>query len=296
MSLSETPLSVNAADVQAHYDTSEDSGLFRAFLDRTLTYSCAYFETGNETLEQAQIAKIHHSLRKLNLQPRQRLLDIGSGWGETVIRGKTYYVGTVVGLTLSENQFRIATARASDHNFINRGVEFKLEGWEEHQGEYDAIISIGAFEHFGRKKHPFFFRRIRELEPDGGMFLLHTIHFNRQPKERMKFGRHSLFIAKKVFPGGELTTVDSIEDLAQAAGLELMDREALGPHYSKTLAHWSANLDANRDQAVAATDERTVATYKKYLDESKYWFDQRVIDVSQFRFKVPSLQELPLAA
>ena len=162
-------LTADFESVQAHYDLSDD--FFRLFLDPTMTYSCAYFPTGKETLEEAQIAKIDLSLGKLDLKPGESLLDIGCGWGSTAMRAREKYGSKVVGLTLSKNQFAYANRVAKGKD----GLEFRLEGWETYHEPCDKIVSIGAFEHFGPQKYEAFFARCKELLGQNGLMLLHTI-------------------------------------------------------------------------------------------------------------------------
>src|SRR6187549_1667853 len=160
-------------DVQAHYDLSDD--FYRLFLDESQTYSCAYFEKDDYTLEQAQLAKIDLSLGKLGLQPGMTMLDIGCGWGSTIMRAVEKYDVNVIGLTLSENQKQ----HIEDHWFANskssRSMEVRLQPWEDFDEPVDRVVSIGAFEHFGFDKYDFCFEKTYDLMPDDGVMLLHTI-------------------------------------------------------------------------------------------------------------------------
>lgn len=289
-----TSLTPDFEAVQAHYDLS--NAFFATFLDPTRMYSCAFFMEGNETLQEAQLAKVDHTLGKLNLQPGQRLLDVGSGWGYTLRRAKEAYGVNGVGLTLSENQAAYSQQQAEGSD----GVEYRMEGWETHTGDYDAIVSIGAFEHFGREKYPAFFEKAREFLPEGGRMLLHTIRFDQAPpaNERLAFGRYARFIGKEIFPHGELPYPDHVPSLSHDAGFALLDKEDRGLDYATTLDMWAENLAANREAAIAAVEVEQsgngVATYEKYmkyLTESAYWFREGVINVTQYLFEVPVLQQ-----
>ncbi len=164
-----TPLRPFFESVRAHYDLSND--FFRLFLDPTMTYSCAYFEREDMTLEQAQLAKIDLSLRKCDLRPGQRLLDVGCGWGSTIRRAADVFHGRAVGLTLSENQVREAAARSAGR----RDIEIRLQGWEGFDEAVDRIVSIGALEHFRDERYDAFFERCRELLPNDGRMLIQSI-------------------------------------------------------------------------------------------------------------------------
>src|SRR6201989_891141 len=165
-------LTPHFADVQAHYDLSDE--FFRLFLDPTQTYSCAYFERDDMTLEEAQIAKIDLSLGKLGLKPGMTLLDIRCGWGGTVKRAVQRHAVNVVGLTLSKNQ-QAHVERLLAASDSPRSKEVRLQGWEQFDGRVDRIVSIGAFEHFGRDRYDDFFKMAYAALPDDGVMLLHTI-------------------------------------------------------------------------------------------------------------------------
>src|ERR1700754_3512697 len=159
-------------DVQAHYDLSDD--FFALFLDPSRTYSCAYFERDDMTLEEAQLAKVDLALGKLGLQPGMTLLDIGCGWGTTIVRALERYDVNVVGLTLSRNQQAHVQQRLDEHS-SPRTKRVLLQGWEQFDGKVDRIVSIGAFEHFGRDRYDDFFKTAYEALPDDGVMMLHTI-------------------------------------------------------------------------------------------------------------------------
>src|SRR5213078_3616983 len=213
------------ADVQAHYDLSDD--FFRLFLDPTQTYSCAYFERDDMTLEEAQIAKIDLSLSKLRLEPGMTLLDVGCGWGATLRRAIEKYDVNVVGLTLSKNQ-AAHVQKTFDALDTPRTRRVLLQGWEQFDEPVDRIVSIGAFEHFGHDRYDDFFKKAYQILPDDGVMLLHTII---KPTDEefaasglpltMKLLKFSKFIMDEIFPGGDLPKPTDVEEHAANAGFEL---------------------------------------------------------------------------
>jgi len=175
------PLKPHFDDVQAHYDLSDE--FFRLFLDPTQTYSCAYFERDGMTLEEAQLAKIDLALGKLGLEPGMTLLDVGCGWGSTMLRAIERHDVDVIGLTLSENQRNYAEARFAESD-SPRSKQVLLQGWEQFDRPVDRIVSIGAFEHFGHDRYDAFFAMAHDALPADGVMLLHTItglHPNEWP-------------------------------------------------------------------------------------------------------------------
>ena len=273
-------------DVQAHYDLSDD--FFRLFLDPTQTYSCAYFEKDDYTLEQAQIAKIDLALGKLGLQPGMTLLDIGCGWGATMLRAIEKYDVNVIGLTLSKNQkdYVERLFAASDSPRDKRVV---LEGWEQFHEPVDRIVSIGAFEHFGFDRYDDFFSMAFNALPDDGVMLLHTITSFTLPQmtERglpltFEIARFVKFILTEIFPGGRLPTVEKVEEHATKAGFNLTRVQSLQPHYARTLDCWSAALEANREKAIEVQSEEVYERYMKYLTGCANGFRVGYIDVDQF--------------
>jgi cyclopropane-fatty-acyl-phospholipid synthase len=271
-------LTVDFENVQAHYDLSEE--FFQLYLDPTMTYSCAYFPTGKETLEKAQIAKLDLSLDKLKLKPGARLLDIGCGWGSTARRAREKYGVKVVGLTLSKNQFEYASRLANGQD----GLEFRLEGWETYNEPCDKIISIGAFEHFTPLKYDAFFTRCKKLLPENGLMLLHTITTGKQNKT-FTFLRWTHFIISHIFPGGRLPDPEQVVSHSRLGGFELLHAESLRTHYAHTLDLWAGNLERNQEEAIRVTSEQTYNTYIKYLTSCADHFRIGEINVYQFLLK-----------
>ncbi|MDO8942322.1 MAG: cyclopropane mycolic acid synthase family methyltransferase, partial [Desulfobacterales bacterium] len=226
-------------DVQAHYDLSDE--FFQLFLDPSQTYSCAYFERDDMTLEEAQLAKVDLALGKLGLEPGMTLLDIGCGWGSTMMRAVERYDVNVIGLTLSENQkAHVEQAFATmNENGSTRSKQILLQGWEQFDQPVDRIVSIGAFEHFGRDRWDDFFAMANGALPDDGVMLLHTITALTLPQmtERgmpltFSVARFVKFILTKIFPGGYLPTIELVGEHAAKAGFELTRTQSLQPHYA----------------------------------------------------------------
>ena len=281
-----TDLTPHFDDVQAHYDLSDD--FFRLFLDPTQTYSCAYFERDDMTLEEAQIAKIDLALGKLGLQPGMTLLDVGCGWGATMMRAAEKYDVNVVGLTLSRNQAN-HVERLIAQSESPRSMRVLLQGWEQFDEPVDRIVSIGAFEHFGHERYDAFFTLARGLLPDGGIMLLHTIT-GLHPTEMVErgmpmsftFARFVKFIVTEIFPGGRLPSIPMVQERATAAGFTVTRVQSLQPHYAKTLDIWSAALQAHKDQAIAVQSEEVYERYMKYLTGCAQMFRIGYVDVNQF--------------
>jgi cyclopropane-fatty-acyl-phospholipid synthase len=273
-------------DVQAHYDLSDD--FFRLFLDPSQTYSCAYFERDDMTLEEAQQAKVDLALGKLGLQPAMTLLDVGCGWGSTMRRANEKYDVNVVGLTLSKNQ-AAHVQKVFDELDSPRTKRILLEGWEQFDEPVDRIVSIGAFEHFGHDRYDDFFKMAYDALPDDGVMLLHTITGLTGPQmvERgmpltFELARFMKFIITEIFPGGRLPSIEKVEDHSSKAGFKLTRRQSLQPHYARTLDHWAAALEAHKNEAIEIQSEEVYERYMHYLTGCANAFRVGYIDVNQF--------------
>ena len=273
-------------DVQAHYDLSDD--FFRLFLDPTQTYSCAYFERDDMTLEEAQIAKIDLSLGKLDLQPGMTLLDIGCGWGATLKRALERYDVNVIGLTLSKNQ-QVYVEQLFAQSDSPRTKRVLLEGWEQFHEPVDRIVSIGAFEHFGRDRYDDFFKKAYQALPVDGKMMLHTIvkpsdeEFTRRGLTlTMRLLRFVKFIMDEIFPGGELPKVALVAEHATKAGFEVTRVQPLRLHYAKTLDIWATALEARKDEAIAIQSQEVYDRYMKYLTGCAELFRDGYTDICQF--------------
>ncbi|OBJ90348.1 SAM-dependent methyltransferase [Mycobacterium gordonae] len=272
--------------MQAHYDLSDD--FFRLFLDPTQTYSCAYFERDDMTLEEAQIAKFDLALGKLNLEPGMTLLDIGCGWGGALKRAVERYDVNVIGITLSRNQFEYSKKMLAGLP-TDRNIEVRLQGWEEFEDKVDRIVTIGAFEAFKMERYPAFFDLAYDILPDDGRMLLHTI-LMYQWQEYPALGvtltmsdiRFARFIGQEIFPGGWLPTPQTVGEYGVTVGFELTRVQSLRLHYARTLDLWAEALEANREQALAIQSQEVYDRYMKYLTGCAELFRDGYTDVNQF--------------
>lgn len=250
------PIGKAAANVAHHYDVGND--FYRLFLDREMFYSCAYFRHGCESLEAAQRAKCRLIAAKLRLEPGMRVLDIGSGWG-----GLARYLARmadveVLGVTLSKEQFALATERSEAAGLAGR-ARFELRDYRDIEGSFDRIVSVGMFEHVGVRHYPEFFGKAAALlAPDGAM-LLHTIGHMSPPSVASPFFR------KYIFPGAYAPSLSEILPQAERNRLWVTDVETLRLHYARTLDLWHARFEANRAQVAAMYDERFCRMWEFYL-------------------------------
>jgi cyclopropane-fatty-acyl-phospholipid synthase len=275
--------------VQAHYDLSDE--FFALFLDESMTYTCAYFPAPDTSLADAQRAKIDLSLDKCDLHPGQRLLEIGCGWGAAALRARERYGAEVIGLTLSRNQYEhcrslAARARATDDRADDRGLDFRLAGWETFEERVDRILAIGAFEHFGQAKHAPFFERCRSILPPDGVMMLHMITVGK-PNTSFAFGRFLHFLSVKIFPGSYLPpTPERVIEFARKGGFEPVHMESLRPHYARTLDCWTERLRARQARAVEIAGEKIYHMYIRYLTECAAYFRSGECNLHQFTLRV----------
>ncbi|OCB38309.1 SAM-dependent methyltransferase, partial [Mycobacterium malmoense] len=251
-------------------------------------YTCAYFERDDMTLEEAQVAKFDLALGKLKLEPGMTLLDIGCGWGATMRRAIEKYDVNVVGLTLSENQAE-HVQKTFDEIDTPRTRRVLLEGWEKFHEPVDRIVSIGAFEHFGRQRYGRFFKMAYQALPSDGVMLLHTIvrpSFKDARARGMKLTHEivhfSQFILTEIFPGGWLPTPQTVGEYAVTAGFELTRVHSLQLHYARTLETWAAALEANRAEAIAIQSQEVYDKYMRYLVGCENFFRKGISNVGQF--------------
>ncbi len=274
-------------NVQAHYDRS--NAFYRIFLDPTMTYSCAYFERDDMSLQEAQLAKIDLSLGKCQIEPGMRLLDVGCGWGATGLRAAEKYGARVIGLTLSTNQHAYASRLAQGRE----NVEFRVQGWEEFREPVDRIVSVGALEHFRVERYGAFFRRCREVLPSDGRMMIHSILKGDETTIRPGVAivddellAWAKLMTSFIFPGGELPTRALVRERAEPEGFRLVHTQSLRLHYARTLDLWRRSLEAARQEAIALTDEETYHKYIDYLTGSAHYFRTGHLDVVQFTFQV----------
>ncbi|WP_337995901.1 class I SAM-dependent methyltransferase [Oleispirillum naphthae] len=268
------PVKRSKANVAHHYDLPPE--LYDAFLDADRQYSCAYYPTGNETLEQAQAAKKRHIAAKLLLQPGQRVLDIGCGWGGMALTLAKDYGADVTGITLSEHQLAIARQRAEAAGLSDR-VRFELVDYRQLKGRYDRIVSVGMFEHVGVRFYRTFFRAVREHLADDGVALLHTIGRSEPP------GDTNAWIRKYIFPGGYIPALSEVMAAVERERLVLCDLEVLRLHYAETLKHWQDRFQRHRAEIAAMLDERFCRMWEFYLVGSEMSFRHENMVVFQLQ-------------
>jgi cyclopropane-fatty-acyl-phospholipid synthase len=257
-------------NVAHHYDLSDE--LYDLFLDPKRQYSCGYFRNENDTLETAQNNKIQHIIKKLNIKPNQKVLDIGCGWGSLAIDIAESTNCEVTGITLSENQFVYCKKKAKELNLENQ-VTFKLIDYRELNEKFDRIVSVGMFEHVGRKFYKKFFKQIEKLLNDNGISLIHTIGSVNPPRDPHPW------ITKYIFPGGYTPSLSEVTTPIEKAGLIVSDIEVLKLHYSHTLRHWKENCIKNKAKIIKMYDENFFRMWEFYLAGCEIafkWGDQVV--------------------
>lgn len=265
------------AAIQYHYDVS--NAFYAEWLDPAMVYSCAYFENGNESLEQAQQKKIDHILNKLQIQPGQRLLDIGCGWGALVLRAAAHWGARCVGVTLSENQFALANQRVRAAGLQDR-IEIRLQDYRDVDGAFDRISSVGMFEHVGLKHLTGYFQRIHDLLTPDGWALNHGITSSDAHNGETSYGG-GRFIDRYVFPQGELPHIGTVLTNLQEGGLEAVDVEGLRRHYARTLALWSDAFEAKTDRIKPMIDEKRWRIWRIYLIGSQWAFEDDQVSLYQ---------------
>ena len=268
------PIGKAQANVAHHYDLSAE--LYELFLDEDKQYSCAYFRSPDDTLEQAQAQKKAHIATKLCLKPGMRVLDIGCGWGGMGLTLARDYGAQVLGVTLSAEQHKIANQRAAEAGLADR-VAFKLMDYRKVTGQFDRIVSVGMFEHVGAPHHAEYFRHVHDkLTPDG-IALIHTIGRPTPP------GATSPWITKYIFPGGHIPAMSETLKAIENQSLWVTDVEILRLHYAETLRHWFDRFSANRDQIARLYDDRFCRMWAYYLLACEATFRHGPQGVFQFQ-------------
>ena len=257
-------------NVAHHYDLSDD--LYDLFLDPKKQYSCGYFKNPNDSLENAQNNKINHIIKKLNIKPNQKILDIGSGWGSLAIDIAKSAKCEVTGITLSENQYNHSVKKVKELNLENQ-VKFKLIDYRQLNEKFDRVVSIGMFEHVGRKFYKKFFKKISELLKEDGIALIHTIGSVNPPRDPHPW------ITKYIFPGGYTPSMSEVTSPIEKSGLIVSDIEVLRMHYSHTLRCWKESFLLNKEKVTTLFDERFFRMWEFYLagcEVAFKWGDQVV--------------------
>ena len=265
------------AAIQYHYDVS--NAFYAEWLDPAMVYSCAYFEQGNETLAAAQQQKIDHILTKLRLQPGQTLLDIGCGGGALVLRAAEAFGARCVGITLSQNQFELATERVRAAGLGDR-IDIRLQDYRDVRGPFDRISSVGMFEHVGLKNLASYFRIVRNLLAPDGWALNHGITSSDAHNGETRYGGGQ-FIGRYVFPQGELPHIGTVMTALQEGGLEPFDAESLRRHYARTLQCWSEAFEAKTERLKALVPEKTWRIWRMYLVGCQWAFEHDELSLFQ---------------
>ena len=231
-----------------------------------MQYSCAYFHNDNISLDQAQIDKKHHLIKKLNINKKNmKVLDIGSGWGGMALQIAKDTGAYVTGITLSKNQLETSRKRAKNNN-LNSLVNFELEDYRNINEKFDRIISIGMFEHVGAQQYDIFFKKIKEILTDDGVMILHSIGQKYKPQET------NSWIRKYIFPGGYIPSLSEVLSATEKEGLWVNDLEILRLHYADTLKHWHKNFNNNREKISQILSEKFCRMWEFYLLLSEYSF------------------------
>ncbi len=266
-------ISKSKKNVSHHYDISEK--LYDLFLDSKRQYSCAYFKNENDSLETAQQNKIEHIIKKLNLKPNEKVLDIGSGWGTLAIEIAQKSKCEVLGITLSENQLEYSAKKAKELNLENQ-VRFKLMDYRELDEKFDKIVSVGMFEHVGRKFYKKYFNTVSRLLNDNGISLIHTIGSVNPPRDPHPW------ITKYIFPGGYTPSLSEIALPIEKSGLIISDLEVLRMHYSHTLRNWKERFLSRKEEVLETFDEKFFRMWEFYLagcEMAFKWGDQVVFQL-----------------
>ncbi len=251
------------SNVRHHYDLSND--FYRLWLDTDMLYSCAYFSSPDDTLEQAQQNKLRHIAAKLDLKPGQRVLDIGCGWGGMALYLAAVADVKVVGVTLSTEQLTLAREQAKKRGLEDR-VSFELMDYRDVKGPFDRIVSVGMFEHVGIGQFDTYFGKIKELLTHGGVALVHSIGRKGGP------GQTGAWIRKYIFPGGYSPALSETMQSIERVGLWVTDIEILRLHYAKTLRIWEERFQAHREEVAAMMDQRFCRMWEFYLIASELSF------------------------
>ena len=273
-------LKYSRKNISHHYDLSDAH--YRLFLDEDWQYSCAYFEEGNNDLSQAQLAKKRHIAAKLAIESKQNILDIGCGWGGMGLYLASMYDVKVQGVTLSQEQLKVANNRATKMNLSDK-TEFKLQDYRTLDSKFERIVSVGMFEHVGLGHYKEFFKSVNRLLTDDGVMLLHSIGRIDGP------GFTDPWTEKYIFPGGYIPALSEVLPVIERSGLVVTDIEILRLHYADTLNHWRQRFMQNRDKAEKLYDERFCRMWEYFLATAEIAF--RFRDMMVFQIQICKEQE-----
>ncbi|MGE0351219.1 class I SAM-dependent methyltransferase [Hydrogenophaga sp.] len=264
--------------IEYHYDVSNE--FYAQWLDERMVYSCGYFENGDETLDEAQVKKIDHILTKIQLQPGQRLLDIGCGWGALVLRAAQKFGARCVGVTLSKNQHALARERVKAAGLEDR-IDIRLQDYRDvNDGPFDRITSVGMFEHVGLNHLAEYFGHIRALLKPDGWAMNHGITSTDAHDGETRHGGGT-FIDRYVFPQGELPHIGTVLRTMQEGGLEAFDVESLRRHYMRTTQLWSEAFEARTAQIKPLVDEKKWRIWRVYLAGCAWAFEHDEVSIYQ---------------
>ena len=257
-------------NVAHHYDISEK--LYDLFLDKNRQYSCAYFKNENESIELAQKNKMNHIIKKLNLKPNLKVLDIGSGWGTLALEIAKHSQCEVLGITLSENQLEYSTKKAKEFNLQNQ-VRFELIDYRQLNEKFDRVVSVGMLEHVGKKFYGSYFNALSKFLNDDGVALIHTIGSVMTPRDPHPW------ISKYIFPGGYTPSLSELSKSIEKSNLIVADMEVLRVHYAHTLRNWKNRFLGKKEEVLKMFDERFFRMWEFYLagcEMAFKWGDQVV--------------------
>lgn len=284
--------------IQHHYDVGND--FYALWLDAQMVYSCAYFRSGDESIEAAQVAKLDHICRKLRLAPGERFLDVGCGWGALIMHAAGHFGARATGITLSENQAAHAREAIARAGLADR-VDVLLLDYRDlprrfGAAAFDKVASVGMFEHVGLRNLPEYFGAVAAVLRDRGFFLNHGIT-SVDVESRPVGSGVGEFIDQYVFPHGELPHMHVAAREMSAAGIEVFDVESLRPHYASTLAHWYRRLESRRGEAAQIVSDATLRTWLVYLAGCSYGFERGWVNIYQLLGacqREPGLTQFPL--
>lgn len=268
---------VDAESISYHYDVSNE--FYREWLDKNMIYSCGYFHSLDDSLDQAQEQKIDHILTKIRLQPGQTLLDVGCGWGALIIRAAQKYGAKAVGVTISEQQYEEAKRRIKEAGLEDQ-CEVRFQDYRDVTGQFDRITSVGMFEHVGLKNLHEYFLKLNSLLVDDGIIMNHGITSSDPESSGAPAGGGD-FIDKYVFPNGELPHIGLVLQEMTRAGLESTDIENLRRHYAITLEHWAERFEAKSEKLQNMVDEKHFRIWRVYLAGCAYAFHQNWVAIHQ---------------
>ncbi len=265
-------------NIQHHYDLGNN--FFSLWLDKTMSYSCAYFKQPEDSLYQAQLQKIDHILKKLDLKPGEKLLDIGSGWGWLIVKAAQQYGATALGITLSEEQYRATRQQIAERELTDK-VDVQLVNYldlDEKQYQFDKIVSVGMFEHVGKENLMRYMEKVNKLLVDGGLSLLHTITGTTENVPG------NSWMKKYIFPGGYVPTLRETIWLLPEQDFHLLHAESLRLHYAMTLDRWAENFSAHLDEIRAMFGQQFVRMWDLYLRGCSASFRVSGLDIHQLLF------------